>query len=205
MLEIYEKIWETCKPRGEFKHRYWCFAGSPNIARNCRNLLLSSDSYRLLKYRRGCTKPLFQLSVWCENCVAARHYVVICKQLLISNERSRVRSDGAFTDLLENLSVNSLKGDLSNAITFIPPLFSLVNTFKYIWGNHSRMTLHPILSKYFPTCKGKFPSTIYIWTRNCCSYSTGALSYNIISFVRSTWKPTKNKSGRVIKCIWPII
>jgi hypothetical protein len=32
--------------------------------------------------------------------------------------------------LFENLSVNSLKGDLSNATTFKPPLFSLVNTFK---------------------------------------------------------------------------
>ncbi len=37
--------------------------------------------------------------------------------------------DGAFI-LFENLSVNSLKGDLSNATTFNPPLFSLVNTFK---------------------------------------------------------------------------
>ncbi len=32
--------------------------------------------------------------------------------------------------MFENFSVNSLKGDLSNAITFNPPLFSLVNTFK---------------------------------------------------------------------------
>jgi hypothetical protein len=37
--------------------------------------------------------------------------------------------DGAFINLFENLSVNSLKGDLSNATTFNPPLFSLVNTF----------------------------------------------------------------------------
>jgi hypothetical protein len=34
------------------------------------------------------------------------------------------------TDLFENLSVNSLKGDLSNATTFNQHLFSLVNTFK---------------------------------------------------------------------------
>jgi hypothetical protein len=34
--------------------------------------------------------------------------------------------------LFENLSVNNLKGDLSNATTFKPPLFSLVNTFKVI-------------------------------------------------------------------------
>ena len=32
--------------------------------------------------------------------------------------------------LFENLSEISLKGDLSNATTFNPPLFSLVNTFK---------------------------------------------------------------------------
>jgi hypothetical protein len=30
--------------------------------------------------------------------------------------------------------LNSVKGDLSNATTFKPPLFSLVNTFKYITG-----------------------------------------------------------------------
>jgi hypothetical protein len=44
--------------------------------------------------------------------------------------------DGACTDLLENLSVNSLKRDLSNALTFNPPLFSLVNTFKQISLNN---------------------------------------------------------------------
>jgi hypothetical protein len=26
------KIQETCMPRGEFKHRYWFFADSPNAA-----------------------------------------------------------------------------------------------------------------------------------------------------------------------------
>ncbi len=43
---------------------------------------------------------------------------------------SCLSKDGACTDLFENLSVNSLKVDLSNDITFNPPLFSLVNTFK---------------------------------------------------------------------------
>jgi hypothetical protein len=33
--------------------------------------------------------------------------------------------------LYENHSENSLKGDLSNDTTVSPPLFSLVNTFKY--------------------------------------------------------------------------
>ncbi len=37
----------------------------------------------LLKYRGGCTIPLFQLDVWCEKFVAARHDAVICKHLLI--------------------------------------------------------------------------------------------------------------------------
>jgi hypothetical protein len=50
-------------PRGEFKHRYWFFAETPNIGRNCRvilkDLLRTSDSYRLLQYREGCTIPLF--------------------------------------------------------------------------------------------------------------------------------------------------
>ncbi len=60
--------------------------------------------------------PLFQLSDWCEKCVAAWHYAMICKQLLISNDRNRVRwvvlglsEDEACTDVFENLSVNSLK------------------------------------------------------------------------------------------------
>ncbi len=84
-----------------------------------------------------CTIPLFQWSVWCEKCVTARHDAVICKQLLISNDRNRVSwvvlglsEDGACTELSENLSMNSLKGDLSNATTSKPPFFSLVNTFK---------------------------------------------------------------------------
>jgi hypothetical protein len=35
----------------------------------------------LLKYRGGCTISLFQLSVLCEKCVAARQYSVIGQQL----------------------------------------------------------------------------------------------------------------------------
>jgi hypothetical protein len=68
--------------------------------------------------------------------IILRRYTVIRKQLMISNDRNRVRlevlglaQDGAFADLFENLSVNSLKGDLSNATTFKPPLISVVNTF----------------------------------------------------------------------------
>jgi hypothetical protein len=81
------------------------------------------------------TIPLFQLSVWCEKCVAAQHYSVIGKQLLFANKRNRVRGavlylsqDGACTSLFENFSENILKGDQSNKTTDNPPLFSLVNT-----------------------------------------------------------------------------
>ncbi len=88
-------------------------------------------------YRGGCTISLFQLSVWCEKCVAARRYAVIWKQLLFTNKRNRVRwvvlglsQDGACTDLPENFSEDSWKGDLSNDNVVSPPLFSLVNTFK---------------------------------------------------------------------------
>ncbi len=101
----------------------------PNIARICY-LKRFIMKFRLLKYLGGCTIPSFQLSVWCEKWVAAQHDAVICKRLLISNDRNRVRwvvlglsEDGTLTDLSENLSVNSLKGDLSNATTF-NPLFS---------------------------------------------------------------------------------
>jgi hypothetical protein len=38
--------------------------------------------------------------------------------------------DGAGRDLFEDLTVNSLKGELSNATNFNPPLFSLANIFK---------------------------------------------------------------------------
>ncbi len=33
--EAYEKIRENYMPRGQFKHRYWFFADTPNIAGNC--------------------------------------------------------------------------------------------------------------------------------------------------------------------------
>ncbi len=89
------KIPGNLQSRGKSKHRYWFFADAPNIARNCRvickDLWLWADSYRRLKYRGGCTKQLFQLIVWCEKCVASRHYSVIWKQLYFANNRNRVR------------------------------------------------------------------------------------------------------------------
>ncbi len=102
-------------------------------------LLLPSSQISERMYIVHCTIP-FQISVQCENCAAARHNAVICKQLLNANYLNRVLwvvleplQDGACTDFFENLSENiySLKGDLSNATTFNPPLFSLVETFKF--------------------------------------------------------------------------
>jgi hypothetical protein len=131
-------------PRGEFKHRYWFFADTPNIARICRviwkDLWWWADSYLLplshISGRMYSTIPSFQLSVWCEKYVAAWHYAVIWKQFLIANDRNRLRwvvlglsEDGACKDLFKNFSKNSLKGDLSNATTVNPPFLSLVNTF----------------------------------------------------------------------------
>ncbi len=124
MSEVSEKIRETGKPRGQFKHRYWYFADTPNIGRSYsviwKDLWRRADFYRHLKYRGGCTIPLFQLSVLCEKFVAARHYAVIWTQLLIPNDRNRVRwvvlglsQDGTCTALFENFRENSLKGDQS--------------------------------------------------------------------------------------------
>jgi hypothetical protein len=136
-------------PRGEFKHRYWFFADTPNIAGNfCviwKDLWWWADNCRHLNYREGCTIPLLQTSVWCGKFVGARHDADIGIQVLFANNRNRVRwavvglsQDGARTDLFENLSENSLKGDQSNDTKFNPPVFSLVNTFNSLeWGIRS--------------------------------------------------------------------
>jgi hypothetical protein len=49
MTEAYEKISETCLPRGEFKLRYWFFADapSPNIGRNCTVALFEKIYYEV--------------------------------------------------------------------------------------------------------------------------------------------------------------
>jgi hypothetical protein len=45
--------------RGEFKHRYWFFADTPNVAWILiiilKDLLWRANLYRLLNYRGGCT------------------------------------------------------------------------------------------------------------------------------------------------------
>ncbi len=60
--------------------------------------------------------------------IKLRCYTAFWKQLLFANDRNSISGavlglsqDGACTDLFENLSVNSLKGNPSNATTFKPP------------------------------------------------------------------------------------
>jgi hypothetical protein len=85
---------------------------------------------------------MFEFTTWhagfVDFLISLRHYTVIGNQLFISNDRNKVRwvvlellQDGTRTDFFENLSENTLKGDLSNDTTFNPPLFSLVDTFKW--------------------------------------------------------------------------
>ncbi len=77
---------------------------------------------------------MFELTTWNasfpEFFIILRRYTFIENQLLIPNDRNRVRwevlglsQDGACTDSNGNFSVNSLKGDLSNTTTFNPPFF----------------------------------------------------------------------------------
>ncbi len=68
---------------------------------------------------------------------------------------SGISQDGACTDLLENLSVNNLKGDLStNSTSFNQPLFSLANTFNvtmfrqdrnYAWVPQHQLTVKDVV------------------------------------------------------------
>ncbi len=105
---------------------------------------------------------MFEFTTWHASfpvfLISVRHYTVIGKRLLISNGRNRVRwvilgllQDGACTNLFENLSVNSLKGDLSNGTTFNPPLLSLVNTFKWLYVHKysAKITFTPGPSSQF--------------------------------------------------------
>jgi hypothetical protein len=68
-----------------------------------------------------------------------RRFTAIWKQLLFANDTNWVlgavlglSQEGACTGSFENFHENSLKGDVSNDITLNPPLFSMVNTFKFI-------------------------------------------------------------------------
>jgi hypothetical protein len=98
---------------------------------------------------------MFELTTWhasfLDFLISLRHYTVIGNQFFISNDRNRVRwvvsgllQDGACNDIFENLSENTFKGDLSNATSFNPPLFSLVDTFKTtfrVWCLYSYLIL----------------------------------------------------------------
>jgi hypothetical protein len=86
--------------------------------------------------------PMFEFTMWhasfTDFFTKLRRYTAIGKQLLISNDKNRVRwavlglsQNEDWTDLFENFSENSWKRDFSNNITVTPLLFSsLVNTFK---------------------------------------------------------------------------
>jgi hypothetical protein len=86
---------------------------------------------------------MFEFTTWHASFPRLFHkpprYTFIGKQLLLSNDRNRVRGvvlvlsqDGASTNLFENFRENTLKRDLSNDSTANPPLFSLVNTFNTV-------------------------------------------------------------------------
>ncbi len=107
---------------------------------------------RRLDCRQGTNSDvwiLFEFTTWLVSFpdffTFLRHYSVIGKQLLFANNRNRIRwavfglpQDEDWIDSFEKFSLNTLKGDLSNAITFNPPLFSLVNTFKLFSRKFSR-------------------------------------------------------------------
>ncbi len=109
-----------------------------------------------------------------------RRYTAIWKQLLLANDTNRVRGavlgllqDGACTDFFENFRENSLKGDLSNDITLNPPLFSLVNTFKYWFPGPS----YPPILNYLGTggCKSNaFKRHIHVFY-DCILYCVRSL------------------------------
>jgi hypothetical protein len=62
------------------------------FAQNCATGIEKSSSFHVeAEEVLYSTIPLFQLSVCCEKCVADRRFSVIGKQLLISNDRNRVR------------------------------------------------------------------------------------------------------------------
>ncbi len=70
------------------------------------------------------TMPLFANNYWTPMIETGVVWVVLGRP-----------QDGACSDLFENLSEISLKGDISNATTFKPPVFSLVNTFNdFLYG-----------------------------------------------------------------------
>ena len=50
---------------------------------------MEPDFSRHLKQRGGCTIPMFQLSLPCQKCDAARHNSVIGNQLMFANTRKK--------------------------------------------------------------------------------------------------------------------
>ncbi len=91
--------------------------------------------------------------------------------------------DGACTDSFENFCYNSLKGGLSNATTFNPPLFSLVDTFKAYFSfvrsemmvrkksgsDCMHLTIHCVVNINLQDCSLQFVKYLagYIYCRKC--------------------------------------
>ncbi len=59
--------------------------------RYLKRFIMESRSFPTSQISGRMYNTVVQLSVWCEECVAARHYAVICKQLLNANDINRVR------------------------------------------------------------------------------------------------------------------
>jgi hypothetical protein len=83
---------------------------------------------------------MFEFTTWpasfTDFIIKLRYYTAEGKQLLISNDKNRVRyavpdlsQGGVYTNLFENVREYSLKRDLSNDTPVSPPLFSLVYIF----------------------------------------------------------------------------
>ncbi len=81
-------------PRGEFKRRY---VSLPTLQLSLGNVALFEKISDFLMFEPSSQisgrmyNTVFQLSVWREKCVTARHYADIGKQLLFANNRNRVR------------------------------------------------------------------------------------------------------------------
>ncbi len=114
-----------CKKLSRYLKRFnikFRFLSSSQISRRMYNVLYS-------------TVVLIKCMTW-----KVYRSPTLCRHLqtiIDANDINRARwvalgllQDGACTDFFENLSENSLRGDLSNATPFNPPFFSLVDTFK---------------------------------------------------------------------------
>jgi len=139
-------------PRGEFKHRYWFIADTPNIARTSCIILkrFIMKFWFLLTSQIAGRMYNTNVSIKCMMWKVCRsptlcHYLQTTidfkwqKQAPLSCFRPL--RNGACTDLSENLSVNCLKGGLVNATTS-NPLFFLVDKYPKRISIKKTVTIH---------------------------------------------------------------